>query len=128
MKIAQLKTSALASVQGTEKQDTAICTPQRSWHQQRWLQLSVTGAIVLVLLVSWLIRAWSNSSHVIAADRLHIATVARGHFVRDIAAQGTVIAAVNPTVFAVAPGTVSYSVRAGSRSVPEISIPANFNR
>jgi len=32
---------------------------------------------------------------------------------RDVAAQGTVIAAVNPTLFAIAPGTVSYSVRAG---------------
>jgi HlyD family secretion protein len=40
-------------------------------------------------------------------------TVSNGHFVRDVAAQGTVIAAVNPTLFAAAPGTVSYLVRAG---------------
>ena len=32
---------------------------------------------------------------------------------RDVAAQGTVIAAVNPTLFAVAPGTISYVVHAG---------------
>jgi len=33
--------------------------------------------------------------------------------VRDVAADGTVVAAVNPTLFAIAPGTVSYVARAG---------------
>jgi HlyD family secretion protein len=42
-----------------------------------------------------------------------MAEVTRGHFVRDVAADGTVIAAVNPTLFAIAPGTVSYLVHAG---------------
>jgi len=39
--------------------------------------------------------------------------VTRGHFVRDVAAQGTVIAAVNPTLYSIAPGTISYAVHAG---------------
>jgi len=118
MKIAELKRlanpdSPAASVRGTEKQDTAIASTKSPWHKQRWVHVAIGGGIVLVLLVGWLIRAWSNSNHVIAADRLRIVTVATGHFVRDVAAQGTVIAAVNPTLFAIAPGTVSYSVRAG---------------
>jgi HlyD family secretion protein len=33
--------------------------------------------------------------------------------VRDVSAQGTVVAAVSPTLFAVAPGNISYVVRAG---------------
>jgi HlyD family secretion protein len=33
--------------------------------------------------------------------------------VRDVSAQGTVVAAVSPTLFAVAPGNISYHVRAG---------------
>lgn len=114
MKIAQLKRiSEAASVRGTEKQDTAIAAADRPWHKQRWVHLSGAGAIVLVSLVAWLIHAWSNSNHVIAGERLRIVEVSNGHFVRDVAAQGTVIAAVNPTLFAVAPGTVSYVVRAG---------------
>ena len=36
-----------------------------------------------------------------------------GPFVRDVSAQGTVVAAVSPTLFAVAPGNISYQVRAG---------------
>jgi HlyD family secretion protein len=118
MKIAELKrlsdaNSPAAPVRGTEKQDTAIATAHRPWHKQRWVHLSVAGGIVLVALVAWLIHAWSNSNHVISGERLRIVTVSNGHFVRDVAAQGTVIAAVNPTLFAVAPGTVSYLVRAG---------------
>lgn len=114
MKIAELKRiSEAASVRGTEKQDTAITAADRPWHKRRWMQLSGAAAIVLVALVVWLIHAWSNSSHVIAGERLRIVAVSTGHFVRDVAAQGTVIAAVNPTLFAVAPGTVSYLVRAG---------------
>jgi HlyD family secretion protein len=61
----------------------------------------------------WVVHAWSRSSQVVSADRIRVSTVSRGHFVRDVAAEGTVIAAVNPTLFAIAPGTVSYAVRAG---------------
>ena len=39
--------------------------------------------------------------------------VERGPFVRDVAATGLVVAAVSPTLFAEAPGTVIYKVRAG---------------
>jgi HlyD family secretion protein len=118
MKIAELKRLSTAdastsTVRGTEMQDTAIASPKQAWHKQRWVQLSAVSGIVLLLGLIWLIRAWSNSSHVVAADRLHIVAVANGHFVRDVAAQGTVIAAVNPTLFAIASGTVSYAVRAG---------------
>jgi HlyD family secretion protein len=42
-----------------------------------------------------------------------MATVERGPFVRDVAATGIVVAAVSPTLFAEAPGTVIYKVRAG---------------
>jgi HlyD family secretion protein len=118
MKIAELKrrtdpASPSASVRGTEQQDTAVDETKRPWHRQRWFYMSVGGAIAFILLAGWLVRSWSNSNHVIAADRLRIVTVAAGHFIRDVAAEGTVIAAVNPTLFAGAPGTISYTVRAG---------------
>jgi HlyD family secretion protein len=65
------------------------------------------------LLFAFLIHAWLGSESVTSRERLRLAEVSRGHFVRDVAAEGTVVAAVSPTLFAVAPGTVSYLVRAG---------------
>ena len=46
-------------------------------------------------------------------SRLSIATVERGSFVRDIAADGQVVAAVSPTLYANASGTVTLKVHAG---------------
>jgi len=114
MKIAELKRlSEAASVRGTEKQDTSIAPTHLPWHKQRRVQMIGACAGVALALVGWLIHAWTNSSHVISSERLRIVSVSEGRFIRDVAAQGTVIAAINPTLFAVAPGTVSYLVRAG---------------
>ena len=44
---------------------------------------------------------------------MRTAVVERGPFVRDVAATGHVVAAVSPTLFAEAPGTIIYKVRAG---------------
>ncbi len=44
---------------------------------------------------------------------MSIATVERGSFVRDIAADGQVVAAVSPTLYANASGTVTLKVHAG---------------
>jgi hypothetical protein len=116
MKIAELKRlsnsdSPVASVRGTEKQDTAIAAPKRPWHRQRWVYVCVAGGIILALLVGWLIRAWSNSNDVVAADRLRIITVANGHFVRDVAAQGTA-----PSTMSRRPNSIS-----SMRAIPRVS-------
>lgn len=114
MKIAELKRiSEATSVRGTEKQDTTIAPAKQPWHKQRRMRIATGASVVFLAVVAWLVHAWSNSDHVISAERLRIVTVTKGQFARDVAAQGTVIAAVNPTLFAVAPGTVSYVVRAG---------------
>ena len=119
MKITQLKrldtdSSPTSQVRSTAGQDTAVADSAAA-ARRRQLRRYVTGAGVLVLLsaFTWLAYMWSRSGHVISADRLRIVSVERGPFVRDVAAQGSVVAAVNPTLFAVAAGTVSYAVRAG---------------
>lgn len=117
MKLAQLRrlpltTIASASMRGTEAQDAPL--PESAGPARRALRYGLAAAAaVLVLLFAFLIHAWLASAQVISRDRLRVAEVTRGHFVRDVAADGTVVAAVNPTLFAVAPGTVSYSVHAG---------------
>ncbi|MGH8233910.1 MAG: efflux RND transporter periplasmic adaptor subunit [Rhodanobacteraceae bacterium] len=75
------------------------------------------GVVVLLLLI-WLVpgalRLFSAGSSV-SASRLQIATVERGSFVRDIAADGRVVAAVSPTLYANAAGAVVLKAHAGDK-------------
>jgi len=117
MKLAHLRripaaVSEAAAIRGTEGQDTPLDSSVSPWRRHR-LRLAAAGALLLVLLFAWLIHGWLGTAQVISRERLRTAEVARGHFVRDVAAEGTVVAAVNPTLFAIAPGTVTYLVRAG---------------
>jgi HlyD family secretion protein len=117
MKLAHLKrlpdvTQPEGGVRGTEAQDRALHSEPTHWQRYR-TRYALAGAALVVLLFGLLIRAWLHTGAVMSRERLRFAEVTRGHFVRDVAADGTVVAAVNPTLFAVAPGTVSYSVRAG---------------
>jgi HlyD family secretion protein len=119
MKITQLRrfdgdsTSPTATVRSTAAQDTAVTDDSAANRRRlRWI-VTAGAAVTLVAVLVWLAHAWSNSSHLVSGDLLNITTVKKGHFVRDVSAQGSVVAPVNPTQFAIAPGTVSYSVHAG---------------
>jgi HlyD family secretion protein len=96
----------------TSGQDRVI-EKKKPW--QRHPKLLIGGAIAVVLvgiLVTTLIR-YSGAGLSIDRERLSIATVERGSFVRDIAADGQVVAAVSPTLYANALGTVTLKVHAG---------------
>jgi HlyD family secretion protein len=80
-------------------------------------RLILLGVGVLALgLVAWLApgigRLFSASASV-SSSRLAFATVERGPFVRDIAAEGKVVAAVSPTLYATSGGAVTLKVHAG---------------
>jgi len=99
-------------MRGTEAQDAPLRGAEVFWTRKR-LWLAGGAAALMVLLFSWLIHGWLATGQVISRDRLRVAEVSRGHFVRDVAADGTVVAAVSPTLFAIAPGTVTYAVHPG---------------
>ncbi len=84
-------------------------------NRRRRLILAGAG-VVLIGLVAWLApgigRLFSASSSV-SSSRLAFATVERGPFVRDIAAEGKVVAAVSPTLYAASGGAVTLKVHAG---------------
>ena len=118
MKLAQLKripaaVTDAARFRSTQAQDAPLAGSAPGWRQRRVRYALGLGAALLVLVFAWAVHGWLGSGQVISRERLRFAEVARGHFVRDVAAEGTVVAAVNPTLFAIAPGTVSYSARAG---------------
>ena len=100
-----------ASIRGTDAQDVVVAgKPDRT---RQKLIGAAAGGLALILVFGLLIRGWSSTENTVSRERLRIATVVEGPFVRDVSAQGTVVAAVSPTLFAVAPGNISYAVRAG---------------
>jgi len=73
------------------------------------------GATVLVSLLLGLasMRHLFSADVSVGAARLVIAPVERGPFVRDIVAEGRVVAAVSPTLYAGGPGAATLKVHAG---------------
>ena len=99
------------SMRGTESQDVAV--EGRPDRKRLMLIGAAAGGLLLVIVFALLLRGWSATANTVSRERLRIATVVEGPFVRDVSAQGMVVAAVSPTLFAVAPGSISYQVRAG---------------
>ena len=100
-------------IRDTSAQDVALDpTPQA--RKRRLLVIGAASAgLVLLITLAVLIRGWISTSLVIPRERVRIATVTRGAFVRDVSAQGTVVVADSPTLFASGMGTVTFVVKAG---------------
>ena len=79
---------------------------------RRWLWPALATLPVLALL-AWVVAGWGSGSRSYDASRVRIAEVKRGDLVRDISADGRVITANSPTLYAIAGGTVSLQVVAG---------------
>src|SRR3569833_3364524 len=108
MKITQLRRldadSSTANVRTTAAQDMQITENSASRSRRiRWL-IVAGGAQELASVLAWLAHAWSSTSHKESANVLSISTVKRGHFVRDVAAEGGGGAAGGPARGAGAPG------------------------
>jgi len=79
---------------------------------RRWLWPAVI-AIALLAGIGFVAKGWLGGSRSFDGARLRIATVGRGDLVRDIAADGRVIAANSPVLYAISAGTVTLKVVAG---------------
>ena len=103
----------IVSIRDTASQDVVL--DNRPRQRRKRLMLiggGVLALIVLALLVPTVIRLLSAEASV-SASRLSFATVERGPFVRDLAADGRVVAAVSPTLYATSAGSVTLQVNAG---------------
>src|SRR5688572_8194690 len=90
--------------------NAAVPSPRR----RQWLYAGA-GVTVLVVAIGWLLSGWTAGARSFDASRVRIAEVKRGDLVRDISAEGRVIAANSPTLYAIAGGTVTLKVVAGDR-------------
>ena len=73
---------------------------------------AIAAAIVIAVLVAALLH-FAGTANSVDSSQLTIATVERGTFIRDVEADGQVVAADSPTLYAPAAGTVTLKVHAG---------------
>ena len=100
----------------TSGQDRVI-EPQNPLKRHRKIIIAVLALVAaLVVLIVYLMQ-YSGAGRSVDRARVAIATVERGSFVRDIAADGQVVAAVSPTLYANALGTVTLKAHAGDSVV-----------
>ena len=98
--------------------DTSAQDVQLAPRSKRTRNLIGGGSILLLLVALWVaipaLNRWSSTSASVPYDRLRIAEVVRADLVRDVSVQGRVVAAVSPTLYAPAGGTITLRVEAGA--------------
>lgn len=99
-------------IRDTSAQDRLIAVKASPKKKLLWIGGAVLAVVVLGFFAPGIARLFSAESSV-SASRLAFATVERGPFVRDIAAEGQVVAAVSPTMYATYGGAVTLKVHAG---------------
>ena len=101
-------------IRDTSAQDHAIkpAASTRRRIPRNWLVGGIAGIAVLAL-AAWVASGWMSGARSFDGSRVRVAEVTRGDLVRDITADGRVIAANSPTLYAIAGGTVALKVVAG---------------
>ena len=109
-------TSRPGQIRDTAAQDQSLgnAAPTPRQRLRRWL-LPAAGGVAVLVALAWTVSAWTGGGRSHDGSRMRVAEVVRGDLVRDIAADGRVISANSPTLYAIAGGTVTLNVVAGDR-------------
>ena len=99
-------------IRDTSAQDQTLSVAGTSAPWKCWLWPGLAALVVLVA-IGFAARAWLGASRSFDSARVRVAEVTRGDLVRDIAADGRVIAANSPILYAISAGTVDLKVVAG---------------
>jgi HlyD family secretion protein len=102
------------AIRDTALQDHLIKPRSLVRHQWKLIGIALVILGAVALLFTTLMR-WAGVRESIDRSRVQIATVEKGTFIRDITVDGVVTAAVSPTLYSSAPGTVTLHVHAGDR-------------
>jgi HlyD family secretion protein len=100
----------------TSAQDVQLA-PRDPRRKRLILGGTAVAAIILVVLAAPAVQRWASATVSVPYERVRTATVERGDLVRDVTVQGRVVAAVSPTLYASAPGTITLHVDAGEQVI-----------
>jgi HlyD family secretion protein len=98
-------------IRDTSAQDVLLDRNSR-W---RWLKWAVPVAVLalLGLMLGSVLSNWLSAEASVSSDRIRTSVVSRGDLIRDLNVQGRVVAAVSPTLYTPATGTVTLEVQPG---------------
>jgi HlyD family secretion protein len=114
--IVQKNSGRYMKIEDTSGQDIVVV--KKSNNKVWWiLAVLVLLSFLTYITLAATISNWSNSDASVSAQRLRLATVTQGNFVRDLSVQGRVVAAVSPKLYSPAQGTISFEVDAGDSVV-----------
>ncbi len=86
----------------------------RPW--RRWITWTVMALVVLGG-IGYVVSRWVVAESAVDRSRVRIAKVTRGTLTRDVVADGRVVAANSPMLYAIAGGTVEFLVRPGDKVI-----------
>ncbi|MEM7284219.1 MAG: efflux RND transporter periplasmic adaptor subunit [Pseudomonadota bacterium] len=100
------------TMRDTSGQDRVLDTGKSRRKLYLWGGIAI-GLVVLLFWFAPLLDRWYSADRTVSRERIRIATVKQGDFIRDVGVQGRVIAASSPTLYASVQGTVTLDVKAG---------------
>ena len=103
------------AMRGTAAQDQTIDPAVAQTKHRRMIVIGASAGLIVLLLTAWLVHRWMDSATIVPRARVRIAEVTVGRFVRDVSAQGTIVAAVSPTLYAPSAGTVTLIAKPGAK-------------
>jgi HlyD family secretion protein len=99
-------------IRDTSAQDRAVTAPAS--RRRLGLLAKVGAGLAVLVALGLLVMGWASSDRSVSAARVRTAEVSAGTFVRDVAVEGRVVAAVSPTLYAPVGGTVTLEAQAGA--------------
>lgn len=100
-------------IRNTSAQDEIIL-PSGSGKRFKVILIGCVAALIIGIVTIYpSLQNWSSAGISIDRDRVRLSDVSRDSLIRDISAQGKVVASVKPTLFSSAVGVVTLYVKAG---------------
>jgi HlyD family secretion protein len=120
-------------IKDTSAQDRFVNHDEGLLAKKYRVGVAFTAVLLMTLGAFYGFASWRNIEQSISSERLRFGTVERGDLIRDIAAQGKIVAAVSPTVYSPSNGIITLFVKAGdeviqNQLVAEVESPELTNR
>jgi len=99
-------------MQGSVTMDRPV--ERRFWTRRRVVVMTIAAVLIALIVLGYpMLRRWSSAEMSVSMARLRIGSVTHGDLIRDVSAQGNIVAAFSPTLTSPARGTARVDVNPG---------------